>query len=152
MAGSTVRFESLIRVRRPIDAVFEQLADLASYRRWMHRNGMFRSCGLISEGPVRKGTVYFDSTRMGTFKGEVTEFASPSHIAFRETLQWFGARITQARPEYFLEDDGDVTVVHHVAVGELFGPARLMKPAAARLAKMERTRTLESLQRALESP
>ena len=88
---------------------------------------------------------------MGTFEGEVTEFAPPSRIAFRETLRWFGSPMTQARPEYFLEEDGDATVVRHVAVGELFGWMRFMKPGAALLANLERTRTLNSLKRSFES-
>ena len=57
----------------------------------------------------------------------------------------------EARPEYILEPDNDRTIVHHVAEGELFGVARLMKPVAARLARSERARTLESLKRSLES-
>ena len=57
----------------------------------------------------------------------------------------------QARPEYILEADGDKTIVHHVAEGELFGMMRLMKPVAALLARSERARTVESLRRSLES-
>ena len=100
---STIRFESRTVIQRPVGAVFERLADLPGYTRWMHRTGLFRRCGLTSEAPVRKGTTYFDATRMGTFEGEVTEFVPPSRIAFRETLRWFGSGMTQARPEYFLE-------------------------------------------------
>lgn len=151
MAGSIVRFESSTVIRRPVGVVFDRLADLPGYRGWMHRTGLFRRCGLVSESPVREGTAYFDATRMGTFEGEVTEFASPSRIAFRETLRWFGSQMMQARPEYSLDGDEDATVVHHVAVGELFGWTRIMKPAAALLAKVERTRTLDSLRRSLES-
>ena len=40
----------------------------------MHRSGLFRRCSLTSEVPIRRGTTYVDSTRMGTFDGEVTEF------------------------------------------------------------------------------
>ena len=57
----------------------------------------------------------------------------------------------EARPEYILEADGDKTIVHHVAEGELFGMMRLMKPVAALLARSERARTIESLKRSLES-
>ncbi len=138
-------------IRAPIGEVFERLANVPAYGRWMHRTGLFRRCELTSEGPVRAGTTYFDATRMGTFEGEVTEFAAPSRIAFRETLRWFGSPMSQARPEYFLEEDDDATVVHHVAVGELFGWMRLMKPAAALMANVERTRTLNSLKRSFES-
>ena len=151
MASSTIRFESTTVVRRPVDVVFERLADVPGYRRWMHRTGLFRRSGLTSKAPVRQGTTYVDATWMGTFEGEVTEFAPPSRLAFRETLHWFGSGRTQARPEYLLEADGDATVVHHIAVGELFGWMRVMKPAAALMAKVERTRTLNSLKRSLES-
>jgi hypothetical protein len=88
---------------------------------------------------------------MGTYLGEVTDFERPSRIGFRETLRWFGSTVTEARPEYFLEADQARTIVHHVAEGELFGWMRLMKPAAALLARSERARTLKSLRRSLES-
>lgn len=151
MAPSTVRFESRTVIERPVAEVFERLADVPGYGRWMHRTGLFRRSGLTSEAPVRKGTTYFDATRMGTFEGEVTEFAAPSRIAFRETLRWFGSAMSQARPEYSLDGDGDTTVVHHIAVGELYGWMRVMKPAAALMARSERSRTLKSLKRSLES-
>ena len=151
MAGSIVRFESHTVIQRPVSEVFERLADLPRYRGWMHRTGLFRRCGLTSEVPVRRGTTYVDSTRMGTFDGEVTEFERPTRIAFRETLRWFGSPMTQARPEYSLEGDETATVVHHVAVGELYGWMRFMKPGAAMLANLERSRTLNSLKRSLDS-
>ena len=151
MAGSTVQFESRTVIERPVLVVFERLADLPGYRGWMHRTGLFRHSRLASEPPVRKGTTYFDTTWMGTFEGEVTEFVPPSRIAFRETLRWFGSGASQARPQYFLEEDEEGTVVHHVAVAQLSGWMRFMKPAAALIARVERTRTLKSLKRSLES-
>jgi hypothetical protein len=54
-------------------------------------------------------------------------------------------------PEYLLEADHDRTIVHHSAEGELIGLMRLMKPVAALLARSERTRTITSLRRSLES-
>jgi uncharacterized protein YndB with AHSA1/START domain len=150
-AESAVRFESRIVIHRPVSEVFERLADLPGYGRWMHRTGLFRRCSLTSELPVRRGTSYADSTRMGTFDGEVTEFVRPTRIAFRETLRWFGVPMTQARPEYSLEGDESATVVHHVAAGELYGWMRFMKPAATWMANRERSRTLSSLKRSLES-
>ena len=134
MATSIVRFESRTVIQGPVSEVFERLADLPGYGGWMHRTGLFRGCSLTSEAPVRRGTTYVDSTRMGTFDGEVTEFVPPTRMAFRETLRWFGSPMTQARPEYSLEGDESATVVHHVAVGELYGWMRFMKPAAAWMA------------------
>ena len=50
-----------------------------------------------------------------------------------------------------LETKVRTPVAHHIAAGELFGWMRFMKPAAALMAKAERTRTLNSLRRSLES-
>lgn len=151
MAGSIVRFESQAEIQRPVSEVFARLADLPGYRQWMHRTGLFRTCEFTSANPVREGSTYVDSTWMGTFAGEVTEFVPPTRIAFRETLRWFGSPMTQARPAYVLEGDENTTLVHHVAVGELYGWMRFMKPVAAWLANLERSRTLDSLKRSFES-
>ena len=148
---TTVRYEARTTVARPIADVFARLADLDGYRTWMRRTGLFRRSGQTSDGPLGEGTTYFDATRMGTFRGQITEYQPPSRIAFRETLRWFGSDMMEARPEYFLEADEDRTIVHHVAEGELFGLMRLMTPVAALLARSERTRTVESLRRSLES-
>ncbi len=91
-----------------------------------------------------------DATKMGTFHGEVTEFEPPFRIAFRERLRWFGSDVSEARAQYILEANQDMTTVHHVAEGELFGWMRWMKPGAVLLSKSERARTLESLRRSLE--
>jgi uncharacterized protein YndB with AHSA1/START domain len=138
-------------IDRPISDVFARLADLDGYRTWMRRTGLFRRAGQTSAGPVGLGTAYFDATRMGTFRGEVTDYEPSVRIGFRETLRWFGSDLMEARPAYILEADQDRTIVHHFAEGELFGMMRLMKPVATLLAKGERTRTVESLRRSLES-
>jgi uncharacterized protein YndB with AHSA1/START domain len=148
---TTVRYETRTTIDRPIGDVFAGLADGDGYRKWMHRTGLFRRAGQTSDGPLGPGTAYFDATRMGTFRGQITECQPPSRIGFRETLRWFGSDLMQARPEYFLEADRDRTIVHHVAEGDRFGLMRSMKPLATRLARRERTRTLESLRRSLES-
>ena len=149
--STTVRYETRAMIDRPTSDVFTHLADLDGYRTWMHRTGLFRRAGLTSDGPVGPRTAYFDATRMGTFRGEVTTYEPSARIGFRETLRWFGADLMEARPEYVLEADGDKTIVHHVAEGELFGVMRLMKPMAALMARSERTRTLASLRRSLEA-
>jgi uncharacterized protein YndB with AHSA1/START domain len=146
-----VRYESQITINRPIGEVFDRLVDLPGYGGWMHHTGLFRRCTLTSRLPVAQGTTYLDATRMGTFDGKVAEFERPSRLAFRETLHWFGHAVTEARPSYSLEGNDTTTVVRHVAVGELYGWMKLMKPGAAWMANRERSRTLGSLKRSLES-
>ncbi len=150
-ASTTVRYETRMTIDRPISDVFALLADLDGYGTWMRRTGMFRRSGQTSDGRLGLGTAYFDATRMGMFRGEVTDYEPPARIGFRETLSWFGADLMEARPVYDLQADRDKTIVHHVAEGELFGMMRLMKPVAAVLARSERARTVESLKRSLES-
>ena len=148
--STTIRYETRTTIDKPIADVFGRLADVNDYRTWMRRTGVFRRSGQTSDGPLGLGTAYFDATRMGTFRGEVTDYDRPTRIGFRETLRWFGSDLMEARPDYTLEADGDKTIVHHVAEGELFGPMRLLKPIAALLAKSERARTVKSLRRSLE--
>ena len=148
---TTVRYEVHTMIERPIGDVFARLANLDGYGDWMHRTGLFRRSGQMSDGPLGPGTAYLDATRMGTFHGQVTDYQQPSRIGFRETLRWFGTDLMQARPEYRLEADQDRTIVHHVAEGDLFGCMRLMKPIAALLARSERARTVKSLRRSFES-
>ena len=148
---TTVRYESRTTIGRPIGDVFARLADLDGYRTWMHRTGLFRRSLQTSDGPRGLGTAYFDATRMGTFRGQITDYQAPSRIGFCETLRLFGSNLMEARPAYRLEADQDRTIVHHIAEGELFGVMRFMKPVAALLARSERTRTVESLKRSLES-
>ena len=150
-ASSSVRYERRMTIDRPISDVFARLADLDGYKTWMRRTGLFRRSGQTSDGPLGLGTAYFDATRMGTFRGEVTDYEPPARIGFRETLRWFGSDLMEARPEFILEAEGDKTIVHHIAQGELFGMMRLMKPVAALMARSERARTIESLRRSLES-
>ena len=149
--STTVRYQTRVRIDRPIGDVFARLADLDGYREWMRRTGLFRRSGQTSDGPVGSGTAYYDATWMGTFRGVVTDYEPPARIGFRETLHWFGSDLMEARPAYVLEEDRNTTIVHHVAEGELFGIMRFMKPVAALLARSERARTVESLRRSLES-
>src|SRR5436853_5754674 len=148
-ASTTVRYETRTTIDRPIGDVFARLADLDGYKTWMRRTGLFRRSGQTSDGPRGPETAYFDATRMGTFRGQITAYQPPSRIGFRETLRWLGSDLMEARPEYRLEADGDRTIVHHLAEGELFGFMRLMKPVAALMARSERTRTVGSLRHAL---
>src|SRR4029077_21170328 len=113
--STAVRYETRTTIDRPIGDVFARLADLAGYRAWMHRTGLFRRSGQTSHGPLGPGPAYFDATRMGTFRGQMTDYEPPSRIGCRETLRWFGSDVMEARPEYFLEADADRTIVHHVA-------------------------------------
>src|SRR5437763_32426 len=109
-ATTTVRYETRTTIERPISDVFARLADLDGYRTWMHRAGLFRRSGQASDGHLGLGSAYFDATRMGTFRGEVTHYEPFTRIGFRETLRWFGYDLMEARPDFILEANGDETI------------------------------------------
>lgn len=88
---SRVRVEIDEVIARSIEQVFERATDLSHYADWMPRTGVFRNCDHVSEGPVRLGTAYLDHSRMGSFRGEISEFERPSRVVFKQTLRWFGA-------------------------------------------------------------
>ena len=149
MSGTRVEIDEVIA--RPIDQVFERATDLEQYAEWMPHTGVFRTCSDVSEGPVRLGTTYLDKGRMGSFRGEVSEFDRPSRVVYTETLRWFGAPVVVARIEYKFSPDPGGTAVHHIAESELHGIFRLMRPMVAIIGRGERQRTVTALKRSLES-
>ena len=78
MAKSIVRFESRTIIQAPVSDVFERLADLPGYRRWMHRTGLFRGCSLTSEPPVRRGDDLRRFDPDGHLEREVRTESSPT--------------------------------------------------------------------------
>ncbi len=148
--SSKTTFESTITIDRLIDDVFARLTNLESYGAWMPHTGLFGSCRQTSDGPVGKGTTFIDSSRMGRFRGEVTDFERPSRVTFGEAMRVFGWEAMRARAGYSLRSNGTRTVIHHVAESEMFGVMRFMKPFAVRLSKSERNRVLTSLKCSLE--
>jgi uncharacterized protein YndB with AHSA1/START domain len=149
MSGVRVEIDEVIA--RPIEQVFERATDLSQYADWMPHNGVFRNCSHMSEGPVRLGTTYVDQGRMGSFRGEVSEFERPSRVVYTETLRWFGALAVVVRIEYAFSPGPGGTAVHHVAESELHGIFRLMRPMVAVIGRGERQRTVTALKRSVES-
>ena len=149
MSGVRVEIDEVIA--RPIEQVFERATDLSQYADWMPHTGVFRKCSDVSEGPVRLGTTYLDQGRMGSFRGEISEFERPSRVVYKETLRWFGTPVVVGRIEYEFSPDPRGTAVHHVAESELHGIFRLMRPMVAVIGRGERQRTVTALRRSLES-
>lgn len=144
-----VELDSMIN--RPPEDVFERLTNISDYARWMPRSGVFIKSEKTSAGPVEKGSTYYDKGRMGTFKGEVSDFSKPNRVAFRETLRWLGMRVMEARPGYVLKTVDGGTQVHHVSDGQFYGVFKLMQPMAAVIARGERKRVVNALKRSLET-
>ncbi len=147
-----VRVELDTVIKKSPEEVFERLTDISGYSKWMPRMGIFKRSQQTSLGPVGKGTTYVDIGRMGTWRGQVTDFEKPRIVDYRETVRWLGLRVMDARALYQLEPAEGASKLHHVAEGQLYGIFKLMQPMAGMMARGERRRTVEALKRSLETP
>lgn len=138
-------------IERSIEDVFDRLVNINNYPNWLPKSRVFLNTRQTSEGPVGEGTIFRDRTRIGTFRGKVTEFQRPTKVAFRMRLRWFGINVMESRPGYTLESVDGGTNVHLLAEGELYGIFKLMQPYVAIRAREERTRTVDVLKKTLES-
>ena len=144
-----IRFTLKRLIDRPIEEVFEQLADIDGYRDWMSREGLFRDSGKMSEGPTEEGTSFYDQARFGRLRGVVTELDSPNRIAFRQVLRRDDKPVFESRPSYTLKAVGNGTSVRQTAEGELRGMYKLLEPVIYPIARSERKRVLDSLESSL---
>jgi hypothetical protein len=66
--------------------IFDLIADMPNYRRWLPRSRAFADITQVTPYPVRLGTTYLDAGPVGDRPGRVTEFDRPSHIGFHHTM------------------------------------------------------------------
>ena len=99
--------EVTITIERPIEAVFDFLADGENDKRFSKR---IIEIAKTSDGPVGVGTVYEstarDLGRTATHEFEITEFERPTRIRWRELTK---APITLSDGGYELRDLGTAT-------------------------------------------
>lgn len=138
-------------IDRPMEEVFDRLADLNGYNAWMPRSGLFRESEQTSGERVGLGTTFRDRINYGEAIGEIVDFRRPRSVGFRQTVKLFGLPCLESRPRYTLEEEGR-TRVHHVAEGNCRGVFKIFEGAFAKIAESERRKTLIGLKRSLESP
>lgn len=137
------------RIKAPIEAVFDRLADIESINEWQpHKGSIRRGSRKTSEGPVGLGTTYEDSTLFGKAPGEVSTFVRPTELVYHwwQKAPW-GAILAEGWPGYTLEPvgDGETLVRHHARLRTygVYGPAT---PVMKRIAVRERTAVLDALE------
>ena len=148
---SKIRVEMTEFVACPAWETFARATDLDHYEDWMPRRGVFKSSRQTSSGPMAVGTTFTDHGRMGTFAGEVVEFAPAVRVVYQERLRWFGRQALDGRISYEFRATPGGTDIRHVAESELHGVFRLMRPMVKLIGPGERRRTLNGLKRSLEA-
>jgi uncharacterized protein YndB with AHSA1/START domain len=143
-----IEFELTRTVDAGIQDVFARLADIDGHNEWMPQKGsMLRRTRQTSAGAPALGTTYLDETSYGPTPGEIAEFEPPHTLVYHWWDRSKAGRLKlEGWPSYRLEaSDGNSTLVRHHAKMRTYGMYRLATPLLRRIAKKERTATLEAL-------
>lgn len=84
MSTSHPRFT--VRIEGSRETIFEVIADMPNYGRWLPGSDAFGGTTQVSPYPVRLGTTYLDAGPAGQRPGSVTEYDPPHKIAFHHTM------------------------------------------------------------------
>jgi uncharacterized protein YndB with AHSA1/START domain len=114
------------------ETVFDLLADLPNYGRWLPDSSAFRGTVDVTPYPVCLGTTYLDAGPIQK-PGSVTEYDRPRHLSFHHTVQLrrsFLNTDVDARIRYSLEPkDGRIFVDRTLVLTfNLRGPSQLTLP------------------------
>ena len=147
MAG---RFSGTIVIDRPIDEVFDFVADGENDRRFSKR---VLEIAKTTEGPIGVGTIYASSVRDGSVKTrrefELTEFVPPTRIRWTERSS---NPVVVPEGGYDLAPLGDgqtrLTLFNHL---EGRGIGKLIAPIALRSARRAAPSMVASIKQEIES-
>jgi uncharacterized protein YndB with AHSA1/START domain len=68
------------------EIIFDLIADMPKYGRWLPGSQAFGATTQVSPYPVCLGSTYLDAGAAGQRPGSVTEYDPPKHIAFHHTM------------------------------------------------------------------
>lgn len=138
-----------VDINRPPQAVFELIADIAHYRRWLAISQNYVDTINISDTPIKVGTTYIDQTPTRVvLHGEVREYQPYSRIVFFQESQQDGLHVTIS---YALSPTGNGTHVERTTNVRTSKSLRLLQPLVVRRIRGENKRTLAALKAYLEA-
>ena len=152
MSEAHLRFTS--QIAGPPEAIFDLVADLPNYGRWLPGSSSFARTVEVTPYPVRLGTTYLETGAIEK-PGKVTKFDPPRHIGFQHTVQIRSPIHTdvEARIRYTLEpSQGGTAVLRELDITyELRGLLKLLNPVLLAGFRKENLRTLACLKRYVEA-
>ena len=83
---STTHPRFTARIKGSPEVIFDLIADMPNYGRWLPGSQAFGGTTEVSPYPVRLGTTYMDAGPAGQRPGSVTAYDPPRHIAFHHTM------------------------------------------------------------------
>jgi uncharacterized protein YndB with AHSA1/START domain len=146
MAG---RFDATVVIDRPIEEVFDFLADGENDPKFSPRVLEIKK---TTDGPPGVGTVYASTVKDAGVKTErefrITEFERPTRIRWAEQSKNL---VTASEGGYDLAPEGEGTRVTIFNVLEGHGPGKLIAPLALRSARKGADEFGASIKRAVEA-
>jgi uncharacterized protein YndB with AHSA1/START domain len=135
------------------ELIFDLVADMPNYGRWLPGSQAFGGTTQVSPHPVRLGTTYLDAGPAGERPGSVTEYDPPKHIAFHHTMALKLGPMTgnsDINIRYTLEPAGKATRVIRDLAMTMDVPV-LLKPLVVYAFRKENVRILAELKRYVEA-
>jgi uncharacterized protein YndB with AHSA1/START domain len=153
---STLHPEFTARIEAPADVIFDLIADMPNYSRWLPGSQAFGGTTQVTPYPVRLGTTYLDAGPAGDRPGSVTEYDPPKHIAFHHTMLLKKGPLTaniDVNVRYTLEPmQGATHVIRALDLRiEIPGWLKVAEPFVAAAFRKENVRILAELKRYVEA-
>ena len=142
-----------VDINGPRETIFDLIADLAHYDRWLPGSRVFGGMTQVSSMPPGVGAIYTD----GTMHGSITEFNPPERITFEQSMRVKALLLTGKlgfRVRYTLEatgSDGQSTHVIRDVIFNLHGILKAAQPIIAATIRRESGRLLQIMKGYVES-
>ncbi len=152
---STTHPRFTARIERPPEVIFDLIADMPNYGRWLPGSQAFGGTTHVSPYPVQLGTTYLDAGPAGERPGSVTAYDRPKAIAFHHTMAVKQGPLkgdVDVNVRYKLEPmDGATFVIRDLDLTiEMPGLWKLAEPLVRYAFRKENVRILAELKRYVE--
>jgi uncharacterized protein YndB with AHSA1/START domain len=153
---STSHSQFTARIERSPETIFDLIADMPNYGRWLPGSEAFGGTTQVSPYPVRLGTTYLDVGPAGERPGSVTGYDRPRYIAFHQTMALKRGPLTanvDVQIRCTLEPvEGATFVVRALALTiQIPGLLKVAEPLVASAFRKENARILAELKRYVEA-
>jgi len=150
----TKELRFLTYIAGPPETIFDLVADMPNYGKWLPDSSAFGGTIDVTPYPVRLGTTYVDAGPI-LKPGSVTEYDRPKHISFHHTVQMRKSFLNtdiDAQIRYsFDAENGGTHVDRKLALTfDLHGVSSLVLPILLLGFRKENNRTLAALKRYVE--
>jgi hypothetical protein len=154
MPTSHPRFTA--RIESAPETIFDLIADMPNYGRWLPGSDAFGGTTEVSPYPVRLGTTYLDAGPAGQRPGFVTGYDPPKHISFHHTMLLEKGPLTaniDVHIRYALEPvEGATCVIRDLDLTiQIPGLLRVAEPLVVWAFRKENVRILAELKRYVET-